>query len=171
MIGMSAQPPEEDPESEALLSKADALIRRNRPDGVGSDAAELPVLTDAVDELPELTEEVYDLEASQLIPIALPSEPQPIKLGISENELEEAVARAVERARMQVAEQLIDLDARIGQALDAWINTELPQLMASEMGGMVERLRVKTLAHLHATLIPSLSENLSEVLDAALKKK
>lgn len=42
--------------SDALLNKADALIRRNRPDGVGLESEELPLLTEIVDDLPELTD-------------------------------------------------------------------------------------------------------------------
>lgn len=54
---MTPHPTAEDNDlSATLLNKADALIRRNRPDGVGSDAEELPLLTEVVDDLPELTE-------------------------------------------------------------------------------------------------------------------
>lgn len=42
--------------SDALLNKADALIRRNRPDGVGLESEELPLLTEIIDDLPELTD-------------------------------------------------------------------------------------------------------------------
>lgn len=42
--------------SDVLLTKADALIRRNRPDGVGLESEELPLLTEIVDDLPELTD-------------------------------------------------------------------------------------------------------------------
>jgi hypothetical protein len=84
---------------------------------------------------------------------------------------EEAASRttvAAQATRMAVAEQLIDLDARIAQKLEAWLGDELPQLVATELDGMVERLRVKTLAHMRATLVPDLSAKLSEVLDATM---
>ncbi|MEC5399411.1 hypothetical protein [Uliginosibacterium sp. H1] len=57
----------------ALLSKADALIRRNRPDGVSSDAEELPMLTEAVDDLPELNDEVAVAVAPVAAPVRLTS--------------------------------------------------------------------------------------------------
>lgn len=53
-----ASPSDDAALNELLLSKADALIRRNRPDGVRADAEELPLLTDAVEDLPELTDAI-----------------------------------------------------------------------------------------------------------------
>lgn len=79
----------------------------------------------------------------------------------------EALSRA-QSASMKVAERLIDLDAYMAQTLEAWISNELPQIVAAELDGMVERLRIKTLAHMRATLAPELSEKLSEILDATL---
>lgn len=74
------------------------------------------------------------------------------------------------RARMAMAEQLIALDAQMAQALEAWLGNELPQLVASELDGMVERLRVQALAHMRATLAPELSGRISEVLETALEE-
>ncbi|MCL2658461.1 MAG: hypothetical protein FWD62_13820 [Betaproteobacteria bacterium] len=84
---------------------------------------------------------------------------------------EEATERAriaAQTTRMAVAEQLINFDAHIAQTLEAWISNELPQLIASELDGMVERLRIQTQAHMRATLIPQLSAKLAEVLDATV---
>ncbi|WP_341678484.1 hypothetical protein [Niveibacterium sp. SC-1] len=69
-------------------------------------------------------------------------------------------------ASQAIAERLIDLDAYIAQSLETWISRELPQIVAGELDSMVERLRVKTLAHMRATLVPELSQKLSETLDA-----
>lgn len=80
---------------------------------------------------------------------------------------EEAMVQA-QAARMRMAEQLIEFDAHISQTLEAWISNELPQIVAAEVDGMVERLRMKTLAHMRATLVPDLSHKLSELLDATL---
>ncbi|HEX5126849.1 MAG TPA: hypothetical protein VFW00_08915 [Rhodocyclaceae bacterium] len=174
--------------SDALLSKADALIRRNRPDGVGSDAEELPLLTEELDDLPQLTEALEDVEilaldddedldelssAEKIREVSLDGETDVAQFTISQDDVDQAVLVAVkqatEQANMRVAEQLIDFDSYITQALEAWISTELPPLMASEMDGMVERLRLKTLAQMRATLLPELSGKLSALLDATSK--
>jgi len=72
-------------------------------------------------------------------------------------------------AGQMIAERLIDLDAFIAQSLETWISKELPQIVAGELDNMVERLRVKTLAHMRATLVPELSDKLSETLDAVTR--
>ncbi|GAB2886471.1 hypothetical protein GCM10027046_13530 [Uliginosibacterium flavum] len=280
----------------ALLTKADALIRRNRPDGVGSDADELPLLTDALDEdLPELTdafdtlEPLEALDTSSLAPMRshvpervkdtfalsldldidddlTPSgqfqqlSPLPPRQVI-ENAVDEAVARtraemraeheraireaaararaeaiaelgaqprgrsteeqeiairdacakaradalhearaqqlravqaaqaqgreeaeinqwpamqearreAVQNAAMAMGERLIELDAQIAQGINQWLAKELPPIIAGELLGLSERLRMQTAAHLRVTLLPELSEQISKVLDSALR--
>ncbi len=242
-----------------LLSKADALIRRNRPDGVGLDVEELPLLTDALDEdLPELTDAVdielddpadpdlllkvpprlqeafslsLDLEEapppSPLARTPAPASPDPAAIeaavaqaiartrsemqaeqdravqeasakvraevlqearvmqqravqaalaqGREEAEInqwpaiQEARKEAMQTAAMHISECLVELDAQIAQSINAWIARELPQLVAGELAGLAERLRVQTAAHMRATLLPEVSEHVSMVLESALK--
>lgn len=245
----------DDPLDTSLLSKADALIRRNRPDGVGQDAEELPLLTDPVDEdLPELTDTVVaidpgaELESPVLIPDfnlsfeetqdlmptgryqrlslrpareMVEAEVDAAVASLREEMLAEqaqavAAARAAGRAdalmEMQAApalaeealqqareegaaaareafaaelsqarnqsaqdaaaamsEQLIALDAKIAQSLNQWIAHEMPAIIAGELLGLSERLRNQTAAHLRATLLPELSAEVAQVLDAALQ--
>ncbi|KAF7600838.1 MAG: hypothetical protein CGU28_00430 [Candidatus Dactylopiibacterium carminicum] len=252
------KPPREDPHIDRqLLSKADALIRRNRPDGVGLDAEELPLLTDVLDEdLPELTDAIeidlddaVDASSFQPVPqrlqeafslsLDLEEAPQPasheasapkedaadvvqavneamarvrdemaaerehaiqevsarvradvlqearlqqqravqaaLAQGREEAEinhwpaLQEARKEAMQTAAMHISERLIELDAQIAQSVNAWLSREMPQLIAGELAGLAERLRVQTAAHMRATLLPEISEQVSMVLESALK--
>jgi len=176
--------------SDTLLVKADALIHRHRSstlpqaddlpvltDVLGED---LPVLDDIADEI-ALDDEIADA-APDPVPVETPAEPAPAPVIIEPDPAiiaaaaeaaaqaarEEASAQA-QAAQMRIAEQLIEFDAHIAQTLESWISNELPQIVAAEVDGMVERLRVKTLAHMRATLVPDLSHKLSELLDATLK--
>jgi hypothetical protein len=236
-----------------LLNKADALIRRNRTDGVAPDAEELPMLTDVVDEdLPELTETLivpatstpsesafdnnavmlaFDLEEEDLTPRGRFQQFSPLPpreviekavdeaveqaraemLAEQQHAIQEAVAKAraeainearqmnqhaiqaalrqgreeaeinqwpalqaareeaVQQAASAMSERLIELDAQIAQNLNQWLARELPPLIASELVGLSERLRVQTAAHMRATLLPELSEQVSKVLESALR--
>lgn len=89
-----ASPSDDAALNELLLSKADALIRRNRPDGVRADAEELPLLTDAVEDLPELTDA-----------IVLP--PHPRRTADTPPDIDHLVREAVahEVVRMQAAHE------------------------------------------------------------------
>lgn len=175
--------------SDTLLVKADALIHRHRSstlpqaddlpvltDVLGED---LPVLDDIADEI-ALDDEIADA-APDPVPVETPAEPAPAPVIVEPDPAiiaaaaeaaaqaarEEASAQA-QAAQMRIAEQLIEFDAHIAQTLESWISNELPQIVAAEVDGMVERLRVKTLAHMRATLVPDLSHKLSELLDATL---
>ena len=247
------------PLDESLLNKADALIRRNRPDGVGSDVEELPMLTDVVDEdLPELTDTVLFAPETAAIPTApiparinqafslsldldmdehmptgqfqrlSPLPPQQVieqavdeavervraeMLAEQEDAVQEAVSKAraealtearqmqqhaiqaairqgreeaeinqwpalqaarqeaVQNAAAAMSERLIELDAQIAQSLNQWLAKELPPIIASELLGLSERLRVQTAAHMRATLLPELSDQISKVLESALKSE
>lgn len=253
-------PSGDDPDlNRQLLHKADALIRRNRPDGVGSDADELPLLTEAVeDDLPELTEVVaataepapqpplqqtipprvqdafslsLDLETDSAQQKPADRRPAPaanqdavrqavsdavartrfemqmehqralqdacartrtevmaearlmqqhavqaaLAQGREEAEinqwatLQEARREAVQSAAGAMSEKLIELDAQISQSINQWLAKELPPLIASELLGLSERLRTQTTAHVRATLLPELSEQISKVLESALR--
>jgi len=45
----------------------------------------------------------------------------------------------------------------------------LPPLIATELLGLSERLRTQTTAHMRATLLPELSDQISKVLESALR--
>jgi len=66
---------------------------------------------------------------------------------------------------LQFSEQLIELDAYISQAIDAWLTRELPQVIAGTLDNVAERIRIQTSAHMRATLLPELSDKLSALLD------
>ncbi|HSD36721.1 MAG TPA: hypothetical protein VLC92_04390 [Rhodocyclaceae bacterium] len=227
--------------SDELLTKADALIKRNRPDGVNSESEELPMLTEVVDDLPELTEV---MNVPKLV--ALEEELEPAASGLSSEQVnilindaiertqremlknqDRAIQDALDRARLgdplavqnaliqgrtegreeafrdgfaqgmsegrlegrnesqtqhqlalesarreihnnvvlQFSEQLIELDAYISQAIDAWLTRELPQVIAGTLDNVAERIRMQTSAHMRATLLPELSDKLSALLD------
>lgn len=107
--------------NEQLLNKADALIRRNRPGGVGSDAEEIPVLMDVVDDLPELTDELpmeeeapaaQDFTATQLNPAALAQAIAPI-------DQQTAIRQAVEKSRRELMnEMLVEQERAVAEAVE-----------------------------------------------------
>ncbi|MCB1895329.1 MAG: hypothetical protein H6945_05060 [Zoogloeaceae bacterium] len=66
---------------------------------------------------------------------------------------------------MQMVERLIALDARLARAIEGWMETELPQIVAREFATMGERIHEQALAHLRATLLPRLSQDISALLD------
>ncbi|WP_374514544.1 hypothetical protein [Niveibacterium sp.] len=177
--------------SDTLLVKADALIHRHRSSTLPQ-ADDLPVLTDVLGEDLPVLDDIADeialddepLEAplqpaeTTTTPAAEPTappaivEPDPAIIAAAADAAakaarEEALVQA-QAAQMRMAEQLIEFDAHIAQTLESWISNELPQIVAAEVDGMVERLRIKTLAHMRATLVPDLSHKLSELLDATL---
>ncbi|MCX9157625.1 hypothetical protein OPU71_15975 [Niveibacterium sp. 24ML] len=160
---------------------------------------DLPVLEDVAevltldDDLPALTPDapLQPTRPAETAPISPPPpqaapsapvvtlvEPDPAIIAAAAEHAASAAAQAArdeamvqaQAARMRMAEQLIEFDAHISQTLEAWISNELPQIVAAEVDGMVERLRMKTLAHMRATLVPDLSHKLSELLDATLNE-
>lgn len=235
------------PTDDDLLSKANALIRRSKTGGSDTDSDEAPLLVDALEDLPELTDE-FDQTSTQIFPppfippiavaptdapkaqIDKEEEPAPIVeplniphietsapppsaeyvtnealssslgsaatqmvLGFTQEQLDEAVDKAVdvavanalaeavpaavdeavgnavtqalEKSRMDVVEHLLNMDAYLAQSLSEWIDAEIPHIIRGELDGMSERIRAKTTAHMHATLLPKLSEKLTEILE------
>jgi hypothetical protein len=144
------------------------------PEPEAVDAPALPATAEAAPtRVAELEAQVAQLEdelAEQREALARASESHDavLKRAVTAEEAASRTTVSSQATRMAVAEQLIDLDARISQKLEAWLGDELPQIVATELDGMVERLRMKTLAHMRATLIPELSAKLSEVLDATV---
>ena len=116
---------------EHLLSKADALIRRNRPGGVGSDLDEIPVLVDAIDDLPELTDEFAPpvqtahpaaaLTSTQLNPMRFDEEEpqQPSPQAPPHQDLSAQIRKAVEASRRELLEEmLVEQDRAVQEAIE-----------------------------------------------------
>lgn len=244
---MNHDAPDQADLSDAILGKADALIRRNRPDGVGSDSEELPLLTEVVDDLPSL-DAFLSTPAAARAPIQNDSR-HPVVIGLSQEQVDILIQDAVDRAQrdilkhqdrvvfeaaerakadnvvaqqaalqaalakgraegraegqsqgfaeglargrsehqstqdsavetarrdahqsviLQFSEQLIELDSYIAQSVDAWLAKELPQIISGEIDSLVERLKTRTAAHMRATLLPDISNKLSQLLDTKL---
>ncbi len=153
-------PPRIDPDddlkaADELLDKANALLRRHKgadlpePDEfVALDDDELPVLTDIVD-----PSELEGLELAEPVPAAA------------------ATAESVPIAASELAEQLVSLDTAISREVENWFATELPQLLSRELDKLADRLQVEALAHLRATLLPTLSEHISRSLETPPAKR
>jgi len=184
--------------SDTVMVKADALIHRHHARVSMVADSDLPLLDDILGEDLPLLDDIAERAPEPVPEPAFESENKPSAAEIDQlvaehqqqiaaleasHETEQAAANArlteleaaLEAARnqsmttgMHVAEHLIELDAYIAQTIEAWVSNELPQVVASELDGLVERLRVQTLAHMRATLIPELSEKLSETLDASV---
>ncbi len=178
--------------SDRLLVKADALIQRHRASNTHDPDDDLPLLDDVIGEdlpvlddvtarprpkpqeaKPVITAErarIAELEAQLASQFeVLAHRTATYEAALSRATVAEEAARhakaSAQVSRMVVAEHLIDLDSRISQRLESWINEELPQLISSELESVVERIRVKAVAHMRATLVPELSSKLSEILD------
>lgn len=114
----------DDPQlSEHLLSKADALIRRNRPGGVGTDAEEIPLLVDAIDDLPELTDELAapdpqpetDLTSTQINPINFELDEEAEPLPVTPAAPTSSVREAIEAARRTMMQEMLVEQERVVQ--------------------------------------------------------
>lgn len=129
--------PDELEHADELLEKAEALIRKHQG---GSDSLDdLPVLTDVV-----------ELDPAPAEPPAAAQAESPVATGIDESLL---------------VERLIGLDAKLSLAIEQWVASELPQILSREFDAMSERIREEAIAHLRATLIPGLSQDISAMLD------
>lgn len=149
---------EHDPDldaADALLDKADALLRRHHTDDFGpvvaledeEDENDLPILTDIVDEL--------DAEVPLLDDPVLPEPDEVLE-----------VPAAAAPAGMDLAERLISIDTEVAREVESWLAQELPQLISRELDAFAERLRAEALAHLRATLLPALSERIAAHLES-----
>lgn len=130
--------------ADLLLGKADALLKRHRgaeprlpepEEEVSLEDEDIPVLTEVV--APE------DLPAG----LSVPRQPQP------------------KRPASALAEQLISLDTEVSRAVEAWFHAELPQIVARELDKLGASIREQALAHLRATLLPTLSAHISHHLE------
>lgn len=62
-------------------------------------------------------------------------------------------------------EALISLDSLLARELEAWFSRELPPLLERELARLAPRIQEAAIGHLHATLMPRLSEIISAHLD------
>jgi len=136
-------------EADALLLKADALLRKHK--GGESRAKE-----DDYDDLPLLTEIIEDFEP--------PSGPLTVDHASSDEDQGPAPDTPV-----MLAEFLVELDTALARAIETWFANELPQLITRELDQLTDRLRTESLAHMRATLVPTLSALIAERLDPARK--
>jgi hypothetical protein len=97
--------------SDELLSKADALIKRNRPDGVNSESEELPMLTEVIDDLPELTDV---MEVPKLMALE-DEEIEPASSGLTQDQVNILINDAIERTQREL---LKNQDRVIQEAVD-----------------------------------------------------
>jgi hypothetical protein len=73
-----------------------------------------------------------------------------------------------------ITEELKLLDALIIGEVEAWLREELPALVVREISRLNERLRTEAIAHLRATLLPRISEQISkqvEQVSSVVEKK
>jgi flagellar biosynthesis/type III secretory pathway protein FliH len=111
--------------SDELLTKADALIKRNRPDGVGSESEELPMLTEVIDDLPELTDV---MEVPKVMSLEDEEDEAPSS-GLSPDQVNILINDAIERTQR---EMLKHQDRAIQDALDR-ARVENPQALQSAL--------------------------------------
>lgn len=146
-----------------LLDKADALLRRHRdtgPEPVVTESDPILPLADG-DDLPILTDIVDEFDAD--IPVLTDAAP-PVATSPPPATIPAAAAHGIDPAI--VAEHLIEIDTEISREVEAWLANELPQILSRELDALVEKVRRETLAHLRATLLPTLSERIARRLNA-----
>lgn len=140
---MNADDDRELSEADRLLRRADALLQRHR---VLEEDDDLPLVTDIVDDLPP-----------EALPTRLP-DAVPGQASAPRHDPAERIAQA---------ERLVDIDTVVQRAVEAWVAAELPAIIERELTLAGERLHQETVAHLRATLLPRLSEHISERLGSA----
>jgi hypothetical protein len=116
---------------------------------------DLPVLTDVVEE------RIEPYIGELTTPIIL--EP------VGEETPQKAAAQFLAPASPapdHLAERLVALDTAISRHIEEWVNNELPQLVSRELDDLAERLREAAAAHLRATLLPAISAEIADTLDA-----
>ncbi|MBN8442553.1 MAG: hypothetical protein J0M28_12790 [Thauera sp.] len=147
------------------------------------DEDDLPILTDVVDlfELADLgVPEVAEFHAPSTpafapspvhqaavpvveapMPVATPPA-QPAAIPATPNGSDDALLVS---ARAALIEELVELDTEIARTVDAWLATELPQIVDRELQSLGERIQTEALAQLKATLLPALSERIAGRID------
>jgi hypothetical protein len=64
-----------------------------------------------------------------------------------------------------ITEDLKLLDTLIIGEVEAWLREELPALVVREISRLNERLRTEAITHLRTTLLPRISEHISEQIE------
>jgi hypothetical protein len=64
-----------------------------------------------------------------------------------------------------ITEELKLLDTLIVREVEAWLREELPALVVREISRLNERLRAEAITHLRATLLPRISDHISEQIE------
>ncbi|HRP96724.1 MAG TPA: hypothetical protein PL143_10770 [Rhodocyclaceae bacterium] len=127
-------------EADILLRKADALLNRHRSgEAAHADAA------GGADDIPILTDVVPDFAKR-----SLPAE-----------------RRAASPQGIELAELLVGLDTELAREIETWFANELPQLVTRELDRLAAKLREEAIAHMRATLMPTLSERIAKRLGRA----
>lgn len=133
--------------ADTLISKADALLRKHRGTESLVQHDDLPILTDVVTDFDD----------------GIPLLDQPVGGNAFAAAPQLHQMRGQERARL--VEHLVQIDTLIAREVETWLTNELPQLLSRELDTLSERLRIETLAHLRATLLPTLSDHIASRLD------
>jgi len=126
--------------ADVLLEQADTLLHRHRG------AASLMTASGddlAADDLPLLTE-VVDERLTAGIAVEPPPPDQP---------------------EVDLAERLVALDGLIAREVETWLAEELPDILAAELERLAAQVRTQVLAQMRATLLPALSQRISDTLN------
>ncbi len=133
----------------AILEKANALLRRRREDRQEIFQKQNTNLID--EDIPLLTDNALDSPTSPT------SNPAP---DAAQHH------KATKIMPLRVAEHLIELDTLINRIVQNWLEKELPQHLEYALEKILDDLLEQTLAHAKATLIPALSEKIAQTLDS-----
>ena len=154
----ASHPSRPDPDAElrsvdAILDKADALLRRHQSPlherGNDSNAADdLPVLLDVVDD------SVLHPKVSGQATAPLPAEP------LAED-IEPTSHTGLASDDVDLIEDLVSLDTSINRAIENWLTREMPPLVVHELERFNAQLRDRLLEHARATLLPTLSKRIA----------
>lgn len=109
-------------------------------------ALQPPSLSLAGDDLPLLTDA---LEAAELDRLGIPRRP-----GAPPPPPDTASGAPVPDAAAALADEL-------ARSVDAWLERELPQIVAAELDTLAARIRAETHARMRTTLLPALSARLA----------
>lgn len=146
--------------SDKLLDQADALMRRRsfvagtKSEPMESDGIAAPVVDGASDDVPVLTDIVFDETAAQ------DSRTQGDETGIAESEA--SIALRFESAlRQRLSQLLMDRQALLAQEIESWLDEQMPQLVIRAMDGITD--------HLVALLANRAKDELLPRLEAALR--
>jgi hypothetical protein len=130
------------PDHQATTSRRRSFVaggtRLPSPPDPAESQPDLPVLTDVVD------------------PAAAPSQPEASEPSIPPERIE-ALARAM------LAEVLPQRQLQAAEALNAWLDGELPQIVMQVVDGLTDHIVAQVTANVRASLVPAVEAALDEV--------